>query len=337
MPYVEFGYPTGKDRSLAAPILIRQPTVARPQTLKQAYAACERLARTSAKNFYYAFLVLPPDQRRAMCSLYAYMRHTDDLADNNDPVDRRREGLSQWRLATRRLDQENASAETWWPAFRDTVDRFQIPACFLEAVIAGVESDLRPTAFDDFASLYRYCYQVASAVGLACIRIWGATSGDADLYAEWLGIGFQLTNILRDLAEDDDNQRVYLPREDFERFPGSFESLRTRTPSPAFQGLMAFQIARAHGYYERSAPLERYLPPAGRAVLQSMSSIYRGLLRRIERAPEQVLRTRVSLSRSKKFALTLGALPTRFWPSWLTPGPTLAEKDPPYWTDFAAP
>jgi phytoene synthase len=281
-----------------------------PPRLESSYTDCERLARREAGNFYHAFHVLPRPQRRAMCALYAFMRVTDDLADEPGEPAAKRRALKQWRS-----DLHAALAGDYrhrlHPALHDTVMRFGVPVAHLEEVINGVEMDLEPVRFADFAALYRYCYRVASAVGLACIHIWGFRGEQARVHAEQAGIALQLTNILRDLPEDLARGRVYLPVEDLERFGCDPLRLRRGPDDCAFRELMRFEIERARGYYDAAGGLKPLLSPAGRAVFQVMLRTYRGLLDEIERRGYDVFRGRVRLSRWRKLSLVLQALPVR--------------------------
>lgn len=286
--------------------------------LQTAYADCRRVARRCAGNFFWSFLILPRPQRQAMYALYTFLRFTDDLGDSDRPFDDRNRDLNAWRarldavLDLPQFDSSPSRDELWWLALADTVARYQIPREYLHAVIDGVVSDLGAVSMDWFTDLYHYCYQVASAVGLACIRIWQVTDRAADLPAEWMGIAFQLTNILRDLVEDQRRGRIYLPREDLRRFGVDDSALLSGRSSAGFERLLQFEIARAHDYYERGEALLAYLPPPGRAVMQALAATYRALLRQIERAPAEVLRRRVSLGTPRKLWFVLRALPTRF-------------------------
>src|SRR5438105_3636026 len=193
--------------------------------LVRSYAYCERLARREAGNFYHAFRVLPRPQQRAMCALYAFLRVTDDLADAPGPAADKRARLADWRRQlTAALDGHDR--HRLHPALRHTVQSYHIPRQYLDDVLDGVAMDLDPVHYPTFGDLYRYCYRVASAVGLACIHIWGFTDEQAKAYAEAAGVAFQLTNILRDLGEDAGRGRVYLPREDLERFGYGEDDLR---------------------------------------------------------------------------------------------------------------
>ncbi len=293
------------------------PTSAPPLVpcLAASFTYCDRLARREAGNFYHAFRVLPRPQRRAMCALYAYMRVTDDLADGPGEPEAKRLALKQWRH-----DLHDALAghprHMLHPALQNTVTRFGVPSVYLEDVMDGVEMDLTPVRFAHFDDLYRYCYRVASAVGLACIHIWGFRDSSAKLYAEQAGIAFQLTNILRDLPEDLARGRVYLPADDLERFGCDADRLRRGPADPDVRALLRFEAARARGYYDSAWGLMPLLDPAGRAVFQVMLRTYRGLLDEIERRGYDVFHGRVSLSRWRKLGLVLQALPVRCGFEW---------------------
>jgi phytoene synthase len=274
------------------------------------FAYCERLARRQAANFYPAFRVLPGPQRRAMCALYAFMRVTDDLGDEPGPVEDKRSALEAWR---RQFDLALAGdfQHPVHAALIQTLQTYDIPRLYLDAVIDGVEMDLSQTRYNTFADLYPYCYRVASAVGLACIHIWGFRAERAKSYAEAAGIAFQLTNILRDLREDALCGRVYLPQEDLRRFGYRNEQLQAGDRDEAFRALMRFEVERARSYYKAGRPLAGLLPPAGRAVYQVMQRTYQGLLDVIEERDYDVFSSRVSLSRWRKLGLVVQAMPVR--------------------------
>ncbi len=277
----------------------------------RSYAYCEGLARRAAKNFYHAFRLLPADQRRAMCALYAFMRIADDLADGPGPFGDKRPQLESWR---RQLAEcaGGAYRHPLHPALHHTLTRYAIPRAHLDAVLDGVAMDLDTDRYETFADLYRYCYRVASAVGLACVCVWGAPAADAGPFAEAAGVAFQLTNILRDLAEDARRDRVYLPQEDLRRFGYAEDELRAGLRNDRFRDLMRFEAERAYAYYEAAAPLGGLLPPAGRAVFLVMLRTYRGLLDAIVRRDFDVFSGRVRLGRLHKLWLALNALPVRW-------------------------
>ena len=270
--------------------------------MARSHAYCEGLARREAGNFYHAFRLLPIDQRRAMSALYSFLRVADDLADGPGPAEEKRGPLADWR---RRLDEalEGVYSHPLHPAFHHAVRRFGVPPEYLHAVLDGVEMDLAVARYDAFADLYPYCYRVASAVGLACIHIWGFTGDKARAYAEAAGVAFQLTNILRDLGEDAGRGRVYLPREDLERFGYGEDALRAGVRDDRFRALMRFEADRAAAYYRAAEPLAPLLRPAGRAVFLTMLRTYRGLLDAIVRRDYDVFGGRVRLGRLHKLWL----------------------------------
>ncbi len=278
-------------------------------SINRSFTWCARLTRRTAGNFYWAFLTLPRAQRRAMEALYAFMRVTDDLADDAGEVAAKRAALRDWRAALDRCLAGQAS-HPLHPALRRIVDRYGIPPAHLHEVIDGVEMDLEPRPFATFAQLRGYCHRVASAVGLCCIQIWGFHDEAARAHAEAAGIAFQLTNILRDLGEDLDRGRVYLPLEDIERFRSPPESWRQR--GGEFRDLMRFQAERAREHYRRAERLAGCLHPSGRAVFQTMLRTYRGLLDEIERRDYDVFRERVRLTRWRKLRHLCRAFPSRW-------------------------
>jgi phytoene synthase len=246
-----------------------------------------------------------------MCALYAFMRIADDVSDEPGPVDVKREQLSRWRESlTEALAGRYRHAAL--PALHDTVARHRIPAAFLEAVLDGVAMDLEPVAYPTFADLRLYCYRVASAVGLACIHVWGFRGARAHEYAENAGLAFQLTNILRDLREDAARGRVYLPEEDLARFDYDAERLRRGERDAAFRALMRFEVERARSFYDSAWPLVPLLSTAGRAVFLMMARTYRGLLDEIERRDYDVFSSRVRVSPWKKAWFGVRVLPVRF-------------------------
>lgn len=291
----------------------------REEVLQHSYRHCQQIAKRTGRNFYYSFLVLPARQRQAMCALYTFMRKTDDLGDADLPPEQRRVLLQQWRNDLRDAlandPMELAQTEPMWPAFADTVNRYGIDPEHLYAVLDGCEADLDVIRYQTFDELQKYCYQVASAVGLSCIRIWGVKDRAADLPAEKCGLAFQLTNIVRDVAEDYQRGRIYLPQEDLKRFSVTEEDLLQRPVADNVVSLLRFELNRAEGFYREAEELFNYLPPAGQAVQRAMINIYHGLHRQITKDPAAVFQRRVSLSATRKLALAASALPLRFFPN----------------------
>ncbi len=276
---------------------------------ERSFAYCEDLAKREARHFYPAFRALPRDQRRAMCALYAYMRVTDDLADGPGTPETKRIALNVWRENLHAALGGEPSHDLH-PALADTVARYRVPVQHLTEVLDGVGMDLEPVRVRDFDELYRYCYHVASAVGLACIHVWGFDGDEAKRHAEAAGVALQLTNILRDLGEDKCLGRVYLPADELARFDCPPE--RWAAGSESFRALMEFQTERARGYYAQAQPLTKMLPPAGRAVFEMILRTYRALLDEIVRRRYDVFSTRVRLSGWRKLMLAAQALPMRW-------------------------
>lgn len=293
--------------------------------LSESYQYCHQLTERTAHNFRFSFMTLPSEKRRAMDALYAFMRITDDLGDEEDvSIDLRRARLAAWRESLRFLlnskhgvgtssvpgtaEMGTFSAHPSHPAIADMVARYGIPHEYLFAVIDGVEMDLYPTEISTFADLERYCYHVAGAVGLCCIHVWGFHDQRAIPLASDCGLALQLTNILRDLGEDMDLGRVYLPREDLNRFGYSQMDLQNRVINTPFLDLMRFQTHRARQYYEKSEQLFEYLEPAGKPILRAMIDIYSGLLGRIEQNDFDVFTRRVSLPKWKKLWFAVRAM-----------------------------
>lgn len=263
-------------------------------SLAESYRFCRNVARTQARNFYYSFLLLSQERRDAMCAIYAFMRACDDLSD--DPDQAGAEALLEWRRDLDRALEGNYGPHPCWPAFHDTAMKYKIPREYFYDMIAGVSSDLEPRRMSTFDELYQYCYQVASVVGLTVIHIFGFESPRALVLAEKCGIAFQLTNILRDVKEDCERGRIYLPAEDLARFGVDESSLCANSGDSRFIALMQFEAARARAYYDESMPLIGMVDRGSRASLRALIAIYRTLLERIERSNYDVLSRRIRLS-----------------------------------------
>ncbi|HZS53395.1 MAG TPA: phytoene/squalene synthase family protein [Bryobacteraceae bacterium] len=280
-----------------------------PVSVAESYRHCRNIARSRAKNFYYSFLLLEKPQRDAMCAIYAFMRQCDDLSDEPASTDKAKlqYSIRLWRLQLDHALRGDVDGDAIWPAFYDTVHRYGIPHRFFHEMIDGITSDIEPRQMQTFDELYRYCYQVASVVGLTIIHIFGFKSVRALLLAEKCGIAFQLTNILRDVREDAEAGRVYLPAEDLKRFDVSSEQLRTGMEDERFRELMRFEARRARECYDVSEPLLELINRKSRRSLWALREIYLRLLCKIERADYNVLRRRVSVSKPAKIALLLSA------------------------------
>ena len=290
------------------------------QPIDAAYAACRAIAKREAKNFYYAFVALPAHKRDAMCAVYAFMRHADDISDDEskDPATRREE-LADWTAAWR--DGED-TADPVFVAVRDTQRRFDIPNELLEQLIHGTAMDVQPevagrdadglNTFATFAQLYQYCYYVASVVGLVCIRIFGYSSPTAEKLAEETGIAFQLTNILRDVREDAERGRVYIPEDDLKGSGTNAVELahvKTGRELTEPQRLALAGIARrARAYYHSADRLLPLISADSRPALRVLVNIYSRLLQRIEEQRFDVFTARVQVPTWRKVLILSAGL-----------------------------
>ncbi len=265
------------------------------------YVRCAEITRRSSSNFYYAFMLLSAERRRALHAVYAFCRFIDDIADDEsagDPASL----LNRWREELSRV-YGGTPTRAISRALADSARHFNIPHKYFEEIIAGVEMDLTRKRYASFEDLRLYCYRVASAVGLICIEIFGYTNPAARVYAAKLGIAFQLTNILRDVKEDAGRNRIYLPQEDLAHFGVTEDEILRGVYSSNFIHLMEFEAARAHDFYREA---EAALPPEDRSSLltaEAMRLIYGALLDRIVRSNYRVLDRRHSLSAPLKLYL----------------------------------
>jgi phytoene synthase len=328
----------------------------RDPKLNEAYALCRAIAKREAKNFYYAFVALPEPRRNAICAIYAFMRQADDLADDESlPCEERRRRLDAWQADWRGVCHGGDSSDLVFFAVRDAVERYNIPLSLLDELIAGVTMDLDqpnsnchpersaaeskdlrlmamegqkasgqgttgshpPDTYATFNDLYRYCYLVASVVGLVCIRIFGYTDPRAEKLAEETGIAFQLTNILRDVAEDAERNRVYLPLEDLAAHNVSLESLLHRRPgtppTASERALLATTAQRAQDFYQSAQRLLPLIDRESRPALWVLVSIYQGLLKRIEKAHYDVFTTRAAVPSPQKLGILCVGMARMAW------------------------
>jgi phytoene synthase len=300
-------------------------------TTAEAYAVCGAIAQREAKNFYYSFRVLPKHKRNAMCAVYAFMRHADDISDDEAlPVAQRREVMGRWLEAWRDSRRSGVSDDPVFLALNDTQRRFAIPDALLEDLVQGTTMDLEESQpgvvavtdtatteqgsqartfqiYENFDGLYRYCYLVASVVGLVCIRIFGYSDPRAELLAEKTGVAFQLTNILRDVSEDAGRGRIYLPMRDLEANQVSVERLvlatQNREKAKNVTNLLALEASRAREFYASAEELLPLIDRDSRAALWVLVTIYRGLLERIVAKNYDVFSERVSVPTSRKLMI----------------------------------
>jgi len=280
--------------------------------LLASYRSAEAVARKQARNFYYSFVVLPQDKRRAFYAVYAFMRHCDDISDGTDSNETKRELLEDWRNQLNEAYSDNSCKNPILPAFRDSVRRFSIPAQYFHWIIDGAEMDLNTVQYETFDDLYKYCFHVASAVGFVCLQIFGFEDERAREYAEQCGIAFQLTNILRDVREDAEMGRIYLPAEDLKKFEYMPEELQSGIVDERFRNLMRFEADRAKHYYSKARNLLPLVEKASKPALWAMMEIYERLLDRIVQQRFDVFQNRISLTRVKKISIAFRALIKRF-------------------------
>jgi phytoene synthase len=301
--------------------------------LADAYTYCREIAKREAKNFYYAFRVLPKHKADAMCAVYAFMRKADDLADDESfTLDERRAAMAEW-TGSWRAARNRMSNDPIFFALGDAQRRFGIADDLLELLVAGTTLDLQPVqegvetyalaapvlglssvqVHEDFASLRQYCYLVASVVGLVCIRIFGYSDKHAEELAVDTGIAFQLTNILRDVKEDAERGRIYLPEDKLREYGISVERLMAvvagETPEQRELELLMGIQGSAQKLYRQSEKLIPLLDKDSRAAMRVLVRIYRRLLNRIASNPAAVFRERVSVPTAQKvMILATGAL-----------------------------
>lgn len=280
--------------------------------LDQAYDHCQRVAKTEAKNFYYAFRTLPSAKRRAIYAVYAFCRYCDDVADEELRPEDKTRLLSETRDRLR--EPGLASGDPVFMALEGAIADFGIPRRYLEDVIRGVETDLSVSRFQTFDDLRDYCYLVASTVGLICIEIFGYDDPAAVEYAVDLGIAMQLTNIMRDIKEDADRDRIYIPLDDIARFGYSERELMTGRNNANFRSLMDFQAARARRYFDSGARLFPLLSRESRACAAVLHRLYSRILDRMEETGYDVFERRIGLSLSEKLLLV-----ARLWVGNMTP------------------
>lgn len=286
--------------------------------LHMAYSVCRGITRAQAKNFYYGFLVLPKRKRQALCAVYAYMRRCDDIADDPSLSLRdRRQKLDNWLDAFHAAHAGMPTDDPVLLALVDAQRRFHIPLGLLDQLAFGTAMDVdeshyesqeeqsprRPIQYASFQELERYCYNVASVVGLVCIRIFGYTDPAAEPLAERCGLAFQLTNIVRDVKEDAALGRIYLPEQDLEQFGISAAEL-AGTPDPArIRSLLELEAQRAFENYRAADELLPLIAEDSQPALWVLVTIYRNLLEKIVRLNYDVFSRKISLTTREKLII----------------------------------
>jgi len=257
-----------------------------------AYPICDRITRTRAANFHFGIRLLDEPKRLALSAVYAFARRIDDIGDGELPLAEKASQLATVREQVGRVG--GGSDDPVLVALSDAASRLPIPLDAFGDLIDGVEMDVRGTRYDTFATLEQYCRRVAGSIGRLSVGVFDPTDLARALpLADTLGVALQLTNILRDVREDLERGRVYLPREDFERF--ECELVLNGATDPRLVKLLRFEAARAGAWFEDGLRLLPLLEGRSAACANTMAGIYRRILRRIQRRPEDVLQRRITL------------------------------------------
>ncbi len=271
-------------------------------SVSDAYRYCQNVTRRSGSSFAAAFWMLPKPKRRAIHAIYAFCRLADDIADDPEIGGNRAALLKRWRDELDNAYLRKAQHPVGI-ALGDAVHRFRLPEKVFADLLAGVESDLAGDTIDSFDDLRLYCYRVASTVGLQVVRVLGYRNPQALDYAETLGIAVQLTNVLRDIGSDADSGRIYLPRDELERFGVSTDDLQSGRMTDELRLLLSFYAERARDHYERA---EGLLPSEDRRSLRpavAMGRIYHTLLDELHRKNFPCFGTPLRLSKSRRLAI----------------------------------
>ncbi len=280
----------------------------KPLTPSEAQAFCTSYTKQSGSNFYYSFLFLSRSRREAMYTIYALCRMVDSAVDDPPPDSKPLEVLATWRQEVSAAYRGHSTLPVTISLTRH-LQEFDIPEQLIQELITGVEMDLTINRYATFSDLHPYCYRVASVVGLICLKIFKTQSPKAEEYAVNLGLAFQLTNMLRDLYSDAQENRVYLPQEDFQRFGYSVQSLLNKESSPALVELMKFECARARSYYQQAHDILRSLPPSDQKALvvaEIMRGVYSTILHKIESQNYPVFGPRTRVSSFQRLSIATG-------------------------------
>ncbi|HVZ18687.1 MAG TPA: phytoene/squalene synthase family protein [Terriglobales bacterium] len=303
----------------AADTAQRPPTKAAPLQLRAAYAVCRSITRASAKNFYYGFLVLPSRKRDALCAVYAFMRHADDISDTPGLSDgEKRMKLEALMESFHEVDSGKPTDDPVLLALSHARQRYKIPVHLLEKLVYGTMMDVEfapsnaassepVVIYRTFEELYQYCYHVASVVGLVCIKIFGYQDPHAEKLAERCGIAFQLTNIIRDVKEDAGMGRIYLPAQELQDYEISAAEIADGTAAERIKPILKLEADRARDFYKSGRELIDYIDDDSRAALWTLVEIYSRLLEKIAKLDYNVFGDKVRLTTGEKLkVLTKG-------------------------------
>ena len=301
----------------AADTAQRPATKAAPLQVRAAYAVCRSITRASAKNFYYGFLVLPSRKRDALCAVYAFMRHADDISDTPGLSDgEKRMKLEALMDSFHDVDAGKPTDDPVLLALSHARQRYKIPVHLLEKLVYGTMMDLEfapPDAapgqpiviYRTFEELYQYCYHVASVVGLVCIKIFGYQDPQAEKLAERCGVAFQLTNIIRDVKEDATLGRIYLPLQELEQYGLSAADVASGAAAENIKPLLKSEAERARDFYKSGRELINYIDDDSRAALWTLVEIYSRLLEKIAKLDYNVFAGKVRLTTGEKLKVLM--------------------------------
>ena len=268
-----------------------------------AYEACQQITKREAKNFYYGFISLPEAKRHAIYAAYAFCRQCDDAVDNEGSQQDKLRALDEAKSRLHRCYAGTPNDEVTI-ALYDAATRYHIPITYFESLIEGMAMDVQMARYRTFGELRSYCYRAASVIGLISIEIFGYRQPQAKTFAIDLGIALQLTNILRDLKEDAERGRIYLPQQELHDFGVSEDDLLAGRLTDEFRALMRYQVRRTHKYFASGIRLLPLVPPRSRMCTAVLQGLYAEILNRIEAANYDVFGKRISLSTLEKTQLT---------------------------------
>ncbi len=272
-------------------------------TVETAYERCRSITRAAARNFYYGFVFLPNPRRAAIYAAYAFSRRADDAVDDEGSAAAKQDAVAELRRELDAVYTGTPGDDAVLVALADTVARFDVPRRHFDALIDGVAMDLTTTRYADFAELVRYCDRVAGAVGLISLHIFGFTDPAAPGHAADLGVGMQIVNIMRDVAEDAERDRIYLPQDEMAAHGVSDADILAGVTTPQIRALLRAQGARARAYFVAGEALLPLLDRRARACVSMLGGLYQAILHEIEARDYDVLSGRVALSTPRKLAL----------------------------------
>lgn len=280
------------------------------ELVEQGYVRASEIVANAKSNFTSVFKTLAPNKQKGMNALYSFCRHSDDLSDSSEPIDRKREQLEEWTGSIRESLSGRGTSNPIVAALTDTVETFSIPHQYIFDLLRGVTGDLEPVSFETMTDLRTYSYLVASSVGLSCLHIWGFDSKDEAYLRPALdcGIAMQITNILRDVNEDFQRNRVYIPKEDWLDRGLDLNCQIEPFEDDLWKDLIHFECRRAQNLFHSALNLQKFLDPPGRKIFRGMIGRYWAILKKIRRDPVKILRKRIALSSFEKLKLNAQAI-----------------------------